>query len=155
MQLGFKVCTQCKEELPHSSFHRRAAMTDGYRSSCKKCNKKYQTKEGWTKANRKQGHLSMDEWMAQPRIPQSIRVARRRAKLKQAYRNEWLSEFDQFVIQEMYCTSKTRTALTGIQHHVDHVVPLQGDTVSGLHVPWNLQVITAEENYRKNNKWLT
>ena len=65
----------------------------------------------------------------------------------------WLTEDDLWLMREIYSLATLRTKLTGAEWHVDHIVPLRGKTVSGLHVPTNLRVITKEENVRKNNKW--
>jgi 5-methylcytosine-specific restriction endonuclease McrA len=54
-------------------------------------------------------------------------------------------------IREVYKTAARLTKETGIPHEVDHVVPLQGETVSGLHVHTNLQVLTRSENRKKGN----
>lgn len=73
--------------------------------------------------------------------------ARRAAKLNAT--PPWLTAIQEAQIQEMYDVALACTVQTGIQHHVDHIHPLQGDGFTGLHVPWNLQVIPGTENLSK------
>jgi len=65
----------------------------------------------------------------------------------------WINEKNLKQIQVMYTLASALTKSTGVQWHVDHIIPLQGKNVSGLHVPENLQVIQGSLNIRKNNKY--
>ena len=64
----------------------------------------------------------------------------------------WLSTQDFKEIESIYKECNKVSAETGVKHHVDHIIPLQGKIVCGLHVPWNLRVITAKQNLSKSNK---
>lgn len=69
----------------------------------------------------------------------------RRARLLNAC-PKWVSVQD---IRKIYELRKQISIDTGVVHHVDHIVPLRGKTVCGLHVPWNLRIIPASQNFRK------
>lgn len=64
----------------------------------------------------------------------------------------WLSADDKWMIEQAYELAALRTKLFGFQWHVDHIIPLNGKRVSGLHIPTNLQVIPAVDNLRKSNR---
>jgi 5-methylcytosine-specific restriction endonuclease McrA len=66
----------------------------------------------------------------------------------------WLSRKQKSEIRQLYQIAMTMTQTTGEQYVVDHIVPLRSEEVCGLHVPWNLRVVTREENLRKSNKLL-
>jgi hypothetical protein len=65
----------------------------------------------------------------------------------------WLTEADWRKMDEMYFLAKRLTKETGIRHEVDHIIPLNGEFVSGLHVPGNLQILTKSENSAKRNRY--
>ena len=66
----------------------------------------------------------------------------------------WLTRKQKSEIRQLYQIAITMTQTTGEQYVVDHIVPLRSHEVCGLHVPWNLRVITQEENLKKSNKLL-
>ena len=77
---------------------------------------------------------------------------RRAAKLQRT--PPWLTQEQRAEIEAVYELCAERTRVTGVPHAVDHILPLQGRNVSGLHVPGNLQIITASENSAKNNRYV-
>lgn len=65
----------------------------------------------------------------------------------------WLSEAQHNEIRSIYDLARDCELISGYKYHVDHIVPLQGENVCGLHVPWNLQVLPADINMSKGNRY--
>jgi hypothetical protein len=84
----------------------------------------------------------------------NARDANRRA-LKLNATPRWLTEADHQLTKEIYETAKVLTEVSGSEWHVDHIIPLKGKEVCGLHCPQNLQIIPATENLCKSNKLLS
>lgn len=63
----------------------------------------------------------------------------------------WLTHEQYEHMRDIFWACRLMSEATGEKHHVDHIVPLRGKNVSGLNVPWNLQIITAVENLKKTN----
>jgi len=77
--------------------------------------------------------------------------ATRRARRLQAT-PAWLTDEHKQQMADIHEQAMLVEELTGIKHHVDHIEPLQGKDRCGLHVPWNLQILTATENLSKHNR---
>jgi hypothetical protein len=96
--------------------------------------------------------LSKDKYIEKTRPYVNSYVAERRAKKIQRT-PKWLSEIDIERIKNEYRLADIQSKLTGEPWHVDHIIPLQGKNVSGLHVPSNLKAIRGFENMRKHNSF--
>jgi hypothetical protein len=105
----------------------------------------------WRKLNPNQAGAKIAKQNWKKNNPGKVRadtVKRRTAKLNRT--PTWLDRVQSAEIEFTYEYCSALRSI-GLNYHVDHIVPLQGKSVSGLHVPWNLQVIHATENIRKSN----
>lgn len=112
-----------------------------------------QQKKDKYKENPEPAKLRAKNWKKNNRARHNAICMARHARKLNAM-PDWLSEFMLLGIDEIYSKARELTKITGIDMEVDHIVPLQGDTVCGLHVPWNLQILDSSTNYSKNNSLL-
>lgn len=166
-----KTCSACGASKPLSEYARADTCVDGTRSYCKACHKL--RKDAWRANNRERHNAKGKAWaQANPEKRKAVvaaSTAKRTAEGKVlAAKRQWVAAnperaraavsarrrklraamppwVDLGAIRAIY----NRAALLGLT--VDHIIPLRHPLVSGLHVPWNLQLLTRSDNSRKGN----
>jgi hypothetical protein len=142
---GEKKCRRCNTLKAISEFNLSTKKLDGLRNCCRECESSYYTE------NRDRIRLKHKAHYTKNKESYAARATNRRAaKLKAT--PKWFSELDHIILEEMYAINMLRKDMFGIQYHIDHIVPLQGNNVSGLHYHQNWQILTAQENFKKSNK---
>lgn len=159
-----KTCTTCKETKQLSSFNKSKRGYLGYTSRCRECQSAYRKeyyKKNADKARkqRKEAYLQNTEREAAYRkmynsstSGKALKCATQR-KREIAKKNRVPSWANLEKIKSYYNVCAFFNEVNGyIKYHVDHIIPLQGKLVSGLHVENNLQVLSAKDNMRKGNR---
>jgi hypothetical protein len=106
----------------------------------------------WKKANPERAA----EVSRKTRLKNKARILATKAKHRASKRNRtpiWVDKDHLSLIKEAYELAILRTKMFNFSWHVDHIIPLNGKIVSGLHVIENIQVISGSENLLKNNKY--
>lgn len=127
---------------------------------CMACDLVYKKKHPRTSEQTKAQYIKhREKRLAQKREYRQANKGRIRAlnSLRKRYIKQrtpnWVDNDVLFLIREIYDLAAIRTKQTGFAWHVDHIIPLQGKLVSGLHIPENMQVIPAIVNIKKKNKY--
>lgn len=135
-----KHCFKCKKYKEFSEFHKDSTKADRVQSSCKLC--KINRVKSWQKDNPNKASLNSCNW--QKRYPGKINAKNTKRRLSKIQRvPKWA---DLKAIKQFYNNCPNG-------YEVDHIYPLQGKTVSGLHVIQNLQYLPIKSNRSKGNKF--
>lgn len=173
-----RTCNKCKEEKSLDEYHNVKSFPLGKAYTCKLCAKarsrkwNRQNKERKKEQGRKHYEENKDQYLERSknstwakdnpeRTRELGRIRYRRdngAEKVAFYRHkrrratpEWLTEKQKEAIASLYWLCRDLECVSGQKYHVDHIVPINGENVCGLHVPWNLQVLPADLNIQKSN----
>ena len=149
-----KICSKCQQTNKPFRFRwHKQNKKHCFVSHCQDCERnttlKHQqnNREYWRKLNRE----SYQNWSIEFKEKRRLQSHNRHYRLHPVL---WDKELTEFATEEAHRLRKLRNTMTGLIWHVDHIIPLNGKQVSGLHVWNNLQVIPATENYSKRNAFV-
>lgn len=142
-----KRCSVCKSVKPYKDFNKLKAALDGHSGRCRSCTNLY------VEANRDKYKELNSNWSKRNKEKIYLKSIKRRLKKFNA-QLPCLTPNDLNWIAQIYNQRDMLRSITGNIYHVDHAIPLQGEGVCGLHVPWNLVLLPRAENIRKKNKVL-
>jgi hypothetical protein len=160
-----KLCKKCLTET--TSFNKDKSRPDGLQAYCRPCSsaikKRHylENKERVLAKNAANAHkysetpeqLRAKYSRYKKRHPDRVNARNRlRSARKINATPPWLTEEHKTQMAEKYWLARDLQCVSGEQYHVDHIIPLKGKDVCGLHVPWNLQVLPAYINLAKSNK---
>ena len=163
-----KTCYKCSETKEVSLFGKNKSKKDGLSTECRTC--KRLVDNAYSAANREKAKLRANAWYYQnlDKAKQNNREygylwvrankdknCAKAGKYRASKLNatpSWLTVQDWDEINVEYSLAQWVSTVMKTEYHVDHIVPLQGKDVCGLHVPWNLRVIPALANYQKGNR---
>lgn len=157
-----KQCYSCDEVKSLDSFTKDRSKPDGLKIYCKVCanakkkawreanpEKVYAYDKQWQETNKDKKSKNYKNWQQNNRGTVNAYNAKRRA-LEKSSTPSWA---DLEAIKSLYNVAQYFDWISGgfVKHHVDHIVPLKGKTVCGLHVENNLQILIDKDNLRKSN----
>ena len=177
-----KTCSCCSRTKPVAEFNKKRSSLSGlaaYQPKCRLCqkaeNKDYYKNNKDTLSLKSKAHYQENklEILEKSRAYNSKnRFAKRKYNQEYYQKNkgkfreyrsfskkrlrdatpDWLTKDHKKAIAHFYTQAVDCSIVTGEPYHVDHIMPIKGKNVCGLHVPWNLQVLPADLNLSKKNK---
>jgi hypothetical protein len=145
---GGKTCTSCNETKTLIEFDINLKLKQGRDTQCNSCQNKVRAKD--REANKEVFTLKNRKYSQDNKGKVNAKTAKRKAAKLQAT-PKWANLK---LIEDIYVSCAEKQILEKEKYAVDHIVPLQGDNVCGLHVEYNLQILTRKSNAQKLNKLL-